>query len=391
LGQDFLQNTKPLENRNSISLQGVVGLPGYTRHNRTGQYLFINRRAVFSPLVAYAVKEGYGTSLATGRHPVFVLHLTVDGNLVDVNVHPQKREVRLRQEQLIKELIIGGVQSTLRVKTEIPDIPLISPVFAKTFQAGEQREASSSEWIFRPKPAPSLTPRYPPLAPHVAEEAPKTEPAPRPEFLPLDVQAMPGLKVLATIPRYIILDSIFSRAFLEKCFNTQAKGGLFLIDQNSAHARIIFEKLGQQHGSQIAQQSLLIPHHIEVSPFEAEALRQSLPSLHRAGLSIQEFGPDTFLIDAIPQIFGNSNLKMLIADIIHDLREAHNEQLIEINRKLAMAASKAAVKQEHRLALEEAEALAHQLAKCLHPYQCPVGKPTVIQIPPEDIAKLFQK
>src|ERR1700733_11151590 len=100
VGSEFKAGLKTASfDKEKYHVQGFLGLPTYTRHNRTGQYLFINRRAVFSPFISYAVREGYGTSLATNRHPVYVLHLTLPGYLIDVNVHPQKREVRLHQEQ----------------------------------------------------------------------------------------------------------------------------------------------------------------------------------------------------------------------------------------------------------------------------------------------------
>ena len=87
------------------SLQGFVGLPALSRINRTGQHLFINHRAVFSPLVSYIVREAYGTTLAANKHPVFVLYLSIPGEIVDVNVHPQKKEVRLRQDTVLKEIV----------------------------------------------------------------------------------------------------------------------------------------------------------------------------------------------------------------------------------------------------------------------------------------------
>src|SRR5262249_4477702 len=99
LGSDFKAAMRSVSlDQEKCSVQGFLGLPIYTRHNRTGQYLFINKRAIFSPAISYAIREGYGTALPTNRYPVYVLHLTLPGSLVDVNVHPQKREVRLHQD-----------------------------------------------------------------------------------------------------------------------------------------------------------------------------------------------------------------------------------------------------------------------------------------------------
>lgn len=412
LGQDFLQNTVYFESRNDTCLvQGVVGLPSYTRHNRTGQYLFINQRAVVSPLLAFAVKDGYGTSLAAGRHPVFVLHLTLNGDLVDVNVHPQKREVRLRQEQSIRELLIKGVQGTLR-HTNISinaradgvsaELPTISPVFANSHAYVLPTSGNDDAWIFRPKPQ-SLLPPAP--APAWLANAP---PAPQPfspsaspmsahpaileaPCLPLPERQLLPPKVLATISRFILLDSLSQNEFIARGCPLAVKGGLVLINQKAAHARIIFEKLLQQDAdSTITQQSLLIPYPIEVSPFDAEILRGSLALLNRMGMHIQEFGPSSFIIDAIPQIFGHSNLEMLISDIIHDLREMGDQNLQHGKAKqIAMAAARAAIAYERRLSIEEAQGLLDQLVKCREPYRCPLGKSTIVQVTSDELAKLF--
>ena len=115
LGNEFGGAMLPLEvESDDCSIRGFIGKPHYNRHNRTGQYLFINQRPVFSPLISSLIREGYGTTLGTHRHPVFVLHLTLPGSLIDVNVHPQKREVRLRQEEIIRRVVLQGVERALQ-------------------------------------------------------------------------------------------------------------------------------------------------------------------------------------------------------------------------------------------------------------------------------------
>lgn len=414
IGQDFLQNTTPISGKGeSIEIQGVVGLPAYTRHNRSGQYLYINQRAVSSPTIAYAVKDGYSTALPTGRNPVFVLHLTIPGDLVDVNVHPQKREVRLRQESLIRDLIIKSVANTLKhtstspLNTTSTLLPEVSPVFAKAWQNPESLPSKSEAWTFRPKPhfqPPSQQPlpawlenpaqpaalSTPLVAAALPQHSPETTllPLPSPKLAP---------RVLATLQRYILVDGTNLQALNKDNLHAN-KGGLALIDQKAAHGRILFERLSEQKsGAALPQQMLLIPHPVEVSPFEAEALRAVLPILNRMGIHIQEFGPRNFLVDAIPQLFGNSNLEMLISDIIRDIRAAHTndhaEQMYDRERtkQVALAASRAAISNDRRLSFEEAQALLDQLVCCQQPYQCPSGKPTVVHLTADELAKLFQK
>lgn len=437
LGPDFTRNATYIEeNKDGISLKGVIGQPGYTRHNRTGQYLFINKRGVVSPLVAYAVKDGFGSSIPSGRFPVFVLHLEVSGDLVDVNVHPQKREVRLRQEQVIKELIIKAVRngigqgasafeftSEYNVHESAPN-----PVFAEAFysQDTHSHQDIPETWVFQPKapPAPmQIKPAFAFSKEHAKEEVPFTTALPFSNSL----QTKPGssaqpqtlqsprnhlqepslglspssdlpLKALATLPGYILLDASVTHSFFEKGCRHPEKKGLVLIDQKNAHMRILYEKLSQnQSNTPIAQQALLIPHTIELAPFEAEALRSAITVLNKMGIQLREFGANAFMIDSIPQIFGNSNLDILIADIIHDLRSLQfdhtDEQIAKRDqaRLIAKAATRAAVSIHKRLTLFEAQALVDQLIACEQPYLCPAGKPILAQLPSDELAKLFQR
>src|SRR5690606_12152181 len=147
-----------------------------------------------------------------------------------------------------------------------------------------------------------------------------------------------------------------NHSFIEKGCKMPEKGGLLLIDQKSAHSRVLFEKLLQNRSENpIAQQTLLIPYTIELPPYESEALRNALSILNHMGIQIREFGSNTFLVDSIPQIFGNSNLDVLITDIIHDLRSLQldhsNEQLLKRDqaKRIAQAAIRAAVSLQKRL------------------------------------------
>lgn len=403
LGQECVESTTYIDQtQNGITLQGVIGVPSYTRHNRTGQYLYINKRAVVSPIVAYAVKDGFGTSIDSGRFPVFVLHLSLDGSCVDVNVHPQKREVRLRQENAIRELIVAAIRNGLSHRYSHPEPSFqqeaVSPVFAKEFS----NNFKASTWEFKPKA--SLEPPPPVSAPqpNTWSHAPKPPiPAPINErfsspSLAFKEPACTPPKIAVTIPGYLILDACADHPFIERGCRTGAKGGLVLIDQKNAHARIIFERLTAQNGgTNIAQQTLLIPHTMEIPPHESERLRMALPLLHKMGIRIEEFGANTFIVDALPQVFGNNNIDQLIADIVRDgasPSELTNESVMQEQvKRIALAASRTAISSGKRMTPEEGQSLLEQLTKCQHPYHCPSGKPILVQITVDELAKMFQK
>lgn len=376
LGTEFKSALCPIEwEQGDYHLKGFIGKPSYTRNNRTGQYLFINQRPVVSPLISYAVREGFGTTLSTTRHPVFVLHLTMPGTLVDVNVHPQKREVRLREEQNLKEAIVRSVEAALqqsksdfREETSIA-IPSYASYFKEPSPAYPIKPAFTPQPYFQKPPQERSVPTIFP----VQQEPPAaffldTPPKPTQKAAP---------KVIATIPRFILVEE---------------QEGLRLVDQKAAHARVIFEKLSQA-GNTLAVQTLLIPHTLETTPVEAALLRENLTTLNQLGIAIKEFGPNTFIIDALPQVFGNSDIESFINDLVHSLRDYHDADVFKKDKekRIAMAASRTSVSNQKKLSLEEAQSLINQLMQCQSPHQCPLGKATMVHLTTEEITKLFTK
>lgn len=371
LGDDFFAALCPVDIvEGEYHLQGYVGLPTYNRHNRTGQYLFINRRAVFSPLVSFAVKEGYGTALSATRHPVYVLHLSMPGGLVDVNVHPQKREVRLRQSQQLKELIIRGVTRALQGSgfTPIEEVPEFvelpsAPAPQPTFTLPPPREPVDYASYRQPEPL------------YVSEATPV---AVMPDLLP-EEESISSPTVLTTIKGYILIEG---------------DEGITFIDQRAAHARTIFEKLQKRSRAQkgIEVQTLLIPHMLETTAPDAATVREVLPQLNQMGIQIAEFGPTTFTINAIPQIFGNSDVENLVQEIIDVIHRYSGDDAVkrELSKHIAQAASCAAMSRNKRLSAEEAERLLAQLVLCEQPWQCPQGKSVRATLTPDNLSKLFK-
>jgi DNA mismatch repair protein MutL len=390
LGKEFsLGLTTLYGEEKGYVLKGLLGLPDSAKSNRTGQYLFINRRAVVSPLISYAIRDGYGTMLATGRHPVFVLHLEMPGDFVDVNVHPQKREVRIRQEQKLKDLIIHSVGDSLqrsKFQMEKPSVSFRMP--SNSFQESNFKNdivplqyspffgsevnlfAAPPDEVFEMPPLPPL----PSPIPSLPQELPKEL------FTPISTHPKVILKAIGAIPGYVIATSDDNH--LE----------LILIDQKAAHCRIIYEKVlsqEHQHGNEL--QMLLIPHTFDLPNAEANFLREQLPLLNRSGIQIKEFGPRTFIIDALPQYFGNVDINKLVEEILHNLHDRNGESLIELERqkKIALSASYAAVSRERRLSLLESQALLDRLFSCQTPELCPNGKPTILKLTPKQIGAMF--
>ncbi len=414
LGEDFVDHCKWIDiTTPHCHLQGLISIPTYTRHNRAAQHLFINKRSVISMAIGYAIRDGYGTSIPQGRHPAFALHFTIDGNFVDVNVHPQKKEVRLRQELLIREFIIKAVQNTLHQRDSIPtdympslfpadEARFVSPVFAKAFQTANsdiEEDAPPPFYMGKGKEnayiskSPSFNHTFAPQKAYQEGHFEQIVGLDSQKF-DCDINPLP-LKVLGTIVDYILVDAAISHPLLKQ-FNNKSNqsGGLLLVSQREAHARIIFEKLlSSENGNIHPSQSLLIPHTIDVTPQEANAICTNLDYLNKIGICIKAFGSTTFLIDAIPQAFEKVNVQEFIKDIICDLTHeiSCHKTVIEENKlkKTALAASKASISANRKLSMQEADALLCDLCKCKTPLFSPTGKPTMAFLSPDDILRHF--
>lgn len=366
LGSEFSSAIYPIEiMEGDFHLQGFIGTPGYTRHNRTGQHLFINKRAVVSPLISFAVRDGYGTALLTNRHPVYVLHLTIPGKLVDVNVHPQKHEVRLRQEQVLKELIMKAVRNGLQQS---------GPTSLETIEFPQIDFIEKEEKIFNLKPDFFYRPF----------SEPERKPPQEQPLFSASVTSSP--KVVMNMKHYIFVEATSLPNY------PQILGeGFCVIDHRLAHARVIFEKLSKDN-TKLSLQTLLIPYTFEATPVETDLLQTHLESLNSLGISIRQSGPHAFLVDAIPQVFGNSDIRALITEVVNAINENNGTQVLqqEHQKRIALAASKAAISHQKRLTLEEAQSIVNQLMQCSTPYQCPLGKPTVVYIGYDELAKRFK-
>ncbi len=387
LGAEFIKACSPLDIANEhYRLIGYVGLPFYARTNRTGQYLFINNRAVFSPLISYVAKEAYGTALPANKHPIFVIHLSLPGEAIDVNVHPQKKEVRLRQDPALKELLLRGIQKAIQqggmpsqnqfhhFSDHIPEQTSAPPSFVKPIFSMELKDEIALRKDYTSFNLPSR---------ELVQNIPQTSfliPTPPIEKRPLPL-------VLNTIPSFIILDALS----LER-WKAVPQDGLCLLDQRAAHARVIFENLLKINASEIAVQTLLIPYSMNLNPHESGLLRDNLGLFFESGIHIHEIGPHSFMIDAIPETFGNVDVGQWIVDLLENLNEFQKGPPIEkeVQRRIALSAGYAAVNYNKRLLIDEARALVSRLFNCQTPFLCPQGKPTISYISSEEMLKKFQ-
>lgn len=390
-GSAFFGALRPISfQHESCSIEGYIGLPSYTRHNRTGQTLFINRRAVSCPSISYAIKEGYGTTLPAQRYPVFVCHLQIPGDLVDVNVHPQKREVRLRQEHILKEQCIKAVQQGLQ-QNGFEEVIMHDPnAMFQPDRALSQTFLSSFPWEEGPAASKAPIDINEAAIPEKVSPVATISLPPKPMqtyskdlFEPPQAQRHQSLRVLATLPGYILIDPS-SGSMLQN-------EGISLIDQRAAYARIIYERIIKQQESQQGVQILLFPETIEFSLADALVIQEYLEEIRKLGFGIREFGKQAFVVDAIPPLVKESDLHTFLCSLLQDLRESQKSKQFHSDKEkhIATIASRHS-RSKQKLSLAEAQACVDQLLSCDFPFQCPLGRPTKILMTTQDISVLFK-
>ncbi len=349
-----------------IQVSGFIGKPGVSRGDRSQQHLFVNGRPVESKGINFALLEGYHTALMRGQYPVTFLFIDIDPDLVDVNIHPTKREVRFRDEFAVRQCVIDAVRQAIESKDSV------RPIRASVAVAVPAALPSTTTAAVDSGHYTAL-----PLEGEVRKRltTPVGAPAEPQAVVPTEEGAWRVLGVIGQL--YVLVES---------------PEGLVLMDQHAAHERVLFEKMLKELETDSApSQKLLLPVTLELDARDAAFLQSNLKTLHKLGVGISEFGDKTFLVDSLPPYFQLENLPQTFRNIVDELRqtgeEVHARRLGE--DKIATTVCRHAVKAHDPLKGEELRALLQQLHKCELPYTCPHGRPTMIQISYAELEKKF--
>lgn len=374
-GNQLVDQLVPVDSqRGGVHVTGFIGKPGISRSDRSQQHAFVNGRPVESKGINYALLEGYHTALMKSRYPVTFLFVEIDPDLVDVNIHPAKREVRFHDEYAVRQAVIDAVRKALEPTGGFQ--PVGGTGWPASTPAPLALRSESSQPIATQTPLPVISAAVPP-APEVIPHTVAVERELMP--VPNDVQTVDGRwRILGVIGQlYVLIES---------------PEGLVLMDQHAAHERVLFERMLKELESDAApSQKLLLPITIEVDSRDALFLQSNLKTLHKLGIGVNEFGDKTFLVDAVPPYFQLNIIQQTFRNIIDELRQTgeqvHARRLGE--DKIATTVCRHAVKAHDPLKGEELRALLHQLHQCDLPYTCPHGRPTLIQISYPELEKKF--
>jgi DNA mismatch repair protein MutL len=375
LGADFEANALELDQvREGVALTGFAGLPTYSRGNAAHQYLFVNGRPVRDRLLAGALRAAYADFLARDRHPTAALYVDLEPELVDINVHPAKAEVRFRDPALVRGLIIGALRHALagaghRASTTVADAALGG------FRPGGPSPRGFSAWSAGGWAPQAATPTF----------AGMSEPSGRAEF----DDAPTGAEVID--PTTYPLGA--ARAQVHETYVVaQTADGIVIVDQHAAHERLVYEKMkAELEAGGAVRQTLLMPEVVELDPAEAERVVRFADDLATLGLVIEPFGPGAVLVRETPALLGETDAAGLVRDIADDLAE-NGAPLALAERLQAVCSTMAchgSVRAGRRLTAAEMNALLRQMEATPHSGQCNHGRPTYVELKLADIERLF--
>ena len=340
-GLEIAKAMRPVELvRAGIRVQGYIGGRRLSRSNRSQLLIFVNRRWVQHTLLARAVEEAYKGLLPSGQHPVVVLNIELDPAAVDVNVHPTKREVRFRRLQDVLETVERAVRSALIQEAPTPAAPTVPG-------APPRRRRPSREMV------------------RLALEAQ------RPLEAPEERAGLPPLRVVGQVRQTYIV--------------AEGPEGVYLIDQHAAHERVLYQELLRK-APQIASQGLLEPLTIELAPDQEAVWEKNQQLLADLGFVIEPFGEHTVLVREVPAMLAGGDAASCVLEILAGLSEESASDARE-HRARASVACHSAVKAGETLSVEEMRELVRQLEQTAEPLRCPHGRPILVRLSWDWLAK----
>jgi DNA mismatch repair protein MutL len=377
-GSEVIRDLVPVEaTLPFLTITGFISRPSLARKDRARLFIAVNQRYITSTAINDAIKAGYGTLLPKDRFPVAFLNLSLDTTLVDVNVHPSKKLIRLSCEKEITEMVRTTVRDALLAHDLIPAaghpaaaIPLVREIAAAPLRSYD---------LF---PAPPLG--------GVSEctHAGTTATDQRLRQTELSVDTDPMLTGPSLLPAIEVIGEFSGIYILGRTKDNE----LLLIDQHAAHERILYEQLTAQAQETRPSQELISPVVLHRTRKEAALLRDLLPVLAGEGFILEGFGGDAFLVRAVPVVLGRIEETTVIDEIISDLISEEAAQAVTNRERITrIVACRGAVKAGTVCTREQCQRIADQLRRMKNPFTCPHGRPTMIRFTRKELDAMFKR
>jgi DNA mismatch repair protein MutL len=444
-GKDIAKSIIPITiNNDKFKISGFIGKPQINRANRNYENYYINGRYIKSKLVMKAIEEGYKTKIMVHKYPFTAFNINIDQELIDVNVHPTKMEVRFNNEEIVYDSINKGIYEALRNIDLIPEVSLnnkntketkkevlkdIPEPFEKNRLSNikinnikeEKNRYDNKNNIVKEKPQmqeSGILNNY--NKNNIVDRETNNSTIPRTFVNNSEIM---NKKVINTLnaqkekqdtnkkvinqdknEQIELLDSslldnktVKNHKVIGQLFNTywiiELENKFYMIDQHAAHERVLYEKLlSKLNNSEVMSQGLLQPIIIQVSIREKQLITDYMQVFDELGFEIEEFGKDAYAIRSVPYIFSKSLSEEQFIEILDNLDEHYDSNKYEIIRHdIATMACKAAVKAHDKMSVLEYHKLFDELLELENPYTCPHGRPTIISMTRYELEKKFKR
>jgi DNA mismatch repair protein MutL len=368
LGEEFVTDALIVRAaRGSLAVEGFAGLATLHRPNSLGQHLVVNGRPVRDKLLAGAVRGGYGDLVPNGRHPMLALFLTLPPDEVDVNVHPAKTELRFRDAQAVRALIVTALHEALGGAQHRATASLSEQALSRMTRPVGVSMPNRHAFGFADRAQAPLSPVAAPSAvTHVETEG--------------DAVAYPLGAARAQVHDTFII--------------AETENSLVIVDQHAAHERLVYERLKKAFANGgLSRQMLLIPEVVELDAEAAERLAGAAADLERLGLVVEAFGQSAVIVREVPALLGQGNLQGLMRDLADELAEGEGSLVVSerLDHVLSTMACHGSVRAGLRLNATEMNALLRDMEETPFSGQCNHGRPTYVELKLSDIEKLFQR
>ena len=387
LGQDFSKNSISIDvTREDVNLTGYVCLPTYARASNAMQYFFVNSRQVRDKQLIGALRAAYSDFMPRDRFPAAAIYINCRPDFVDVNVHPGKSEVRFRDPQGIRSLIVTGIRQVIAIEGHRSSSTLSTAALGAMREQTHQMPSANNEQVTKNSQNMDYKGYQRSFTRDVEPAFQETwKPSAR-DFQTKDEHAN-FIEEFESFP----LGAPIAQ-FGENYIISQNEDGIVIIDQHAAHERLVYEKLKEQaKNNKIEVQALLVPEILEFSEPEILVLMEYKDNLSRYGLKINQFGINSIAVQEIPAILNSENIKKLIFDILDELTDLENSDTLEkkINAVLSRIACHGSIRSGRMLRTEEMNSLLREMENTPNSGQCNHGRPTHISIRMSDIERLF--
>ena len=411
-----------------IRLSGFVTKPSAIRSSRSWQTFIVNGRIIANRAIARAIDNAYHALIPKTGYPLVALNIQVPQNTIDVNVHPQKSEMKFEDESRVFKAVYKAVLDAIRPKDEVRQLGQLGNMAAGVEQAeidrhvahGMQEILLEAKDVERASAAPA---RYVPVYEERRQaamqwreaaarmDAPKPaeppEPEPQPVFVPeaeaetvhemvsVPVPEMKHVPESESVPVENDREQSCRMVPIGQVDNTyiiaQDADGLYIVDQHAAHERILFDRFSARAG-EIPVQQLLVHLMLDFSSHEAEIIENNLAMLKELGFGLEPAGPNQFRLTEVPADVPSGEAEDFIREILASLEELHKPSAAELRQAaIATASCKAAIKAGFKLNFRQMEILLAELNDTAMPYTCPHGRPTIIKFSTDELAKMFKR